>query len=120
MRRRQLIATIMSLSIPAGRAVAQTMPFALPRELTQPFAFSWAGALEGAIRALAMRIGYASWTGTATGLAVPTPPPRIDVSVSFSAASAPEIVETLNDQALNRAVIVLDPDQRTIGVVYYV
>jgi hypothetical protein len=115
-----LIAAVVSLSVPASRSFAQTLPFALPRELTQPFAFSWSGPLEGAIQTLAMRIGYGSWAGTATALAMPVPTPRVEVSVNFSAASAPEIVEALNNQALNRAVVVLDPDQRTIGVVYYV
>lgn len=116
---RRAVLLLAAALAPGGRAVAQTSPLALPSEVSRPIAFSWSGPVEGAIRALAARLGYATWTGTATGLPVPDPAPVVNVSVGVGSASAAEIVEILNRQSRDRAVIVLDPDQRSIGVVYY-
>lgn len=103
----------------ARYAAAQTGSFTLPSEVSQPMAFAWSGPVEGAIRALAARLGYSAWAGTATGLPVPHPAPVVTVNVGVASASAAEIVEILNRQSRNRAVIVLDPEKRSIGVVYY-
>ena len=123
-RRRSLAALALAGAAVSSAAAAQINllhPYAvpLPRELAEPIAFAWSGPIEGATRALAARLGYASWLNLSSGLPMPDPPPRLPVSVGFFSASPTEIVETLNRLVASRAVVILDPRERSIGVVYY-
>ena len=122
-RRTLAAATLCGAAAPLA-AAAQTnllQPFAfpIPRELSQPISFAWSGPLAGAAGALAAHLGYAAWVTMSSGLPVPDPPPSVPVSVGFAAASPAAIVEALNRAVSNRAVVILDPAKRFIGVVYY-
>jgi hypothetical protein len=68
---------------------------------------------------LASQLGYAMWSTMASGLPYPTPRPNVNVSIGVTAASVADIVVELNRQAKDRAIVVLDPHRRFIGVVYY-
>lgn len=105
-------------------AAAQTRPLPLnqfppPRVPDLPISFAWSGPLAGAAGALAARLGYGAWANMSSGLPKPDPPPVVPVSVGFAAATPVEIVEALNWAVANKAVVVLDPAQRSIGVVFY-
>ena len=105
-------------------AAAQTRPlpphpFPPPRELDLPINFTWSGPLAGAAGALAARLGYGAWANMSSGLPMPDPPPVVPVSVGFAAATPVEIVESLNRAVASRAVVILDPAQRSIGVVFH-
>jgi hypothetical protein len=115
MRRRLFVSGTLVLT-PAGYAIAQPI---LPSEVGQPIAFAWSGPVEGATRALAARLGYSTWASTAAGLPPPDPVPIVNVTIGVASVSAAGIVEILNRQCRDRAVIVLDPEQRSIGVVYH-
>ena len=104
-------------------AAAQTRPrpypFPLPRELDLPISFAWSGPLAGAAgaprgAARLRRVGqHVERTAHARPAAV------VPVSVGFAAATPTEIVGTLNRAVTSRAVVVLDPAQRSIGVVFH-
>lgn len=120
--RRSVLMAASSLLSPLA-AAAQTRlpppyPFPLPRELDLPISFVWSGPLVGAAGALAARLGYGAWANMSSGLPMPDPPPVVPVSVGFAAATPAEIVEALNRVVASRAVVVLDPAQRSIGVVF--
>lgn len=121
--RRALLLAAWSLPVSLA-AAAQTgplplHPFPLPRELDRPIPFAWSGPLAGAARFLAVQIGYAAWANMASGLPMPDPPPAVPVSVGFAAATPVEIVEALNRAVTSKAVVILDPAGRSIGVVFY-
>lgn len=121
--RRDILVAAGSLILPAATKAQtgwrQLGPYPIPRELSQPISFGWSGELAGATGTLAARLGYSAWVTMSTGLPVPDPPPSVPVSVGFSAASPVEIVEALNRTVARRAVVILDPYNRFIGVVYY-
>ena len=105
-------------------ATAQTRPlplypFPLPRQLDLPISFAWSGPLAGAAGALAARLGYAAWANMSSGLPMPDPSPVVPVSVGFALTTPVEIVEALNRAVASKAVVILDPAQRSIGVVFY-
>ena len=106
-----------SLTPDAGESHSGSFP--IPRDLRQPLSFTWSGPIEGATQALAAQLGYTAWARTASGLAIPRPTPSVNVSVGFAAAFPADVVVELNRQAQNRAVVVLDPEKREIGVVYF-
>lgn len=118
--RRALLVAACCLAL--APALAEPGPFPFPREPVQPVQpawFTWSGSLAGAARALAARLGYRAWETMASGLPLPDPPPRVVVSVAFPDILPVAIVEELNRRVARRAVVVPDPDQRFIGVVYY-
>ena len=100
-------------------ASAQVSLFPIPRDALSSLSFSWSGPLDGATEALAEHLGYKAWTTMASGLPIPRPPPTIDVQINVNGVSAADIVVLLNQQAANRAIVVLDPEKRFIQVVYY-
>ena len=102
---------------PALPAAAQ--PFLIPRGPASPLPFAWTGSLGEAAAALAGLIGFQFWQTMASGLPFPDPPPLVGVSVGFAEATPDAIVQALNRQVASRAVVVLDPQQRFVGVVYY-
>jgi hypothetical protein len=116
-----LLVAAFAAGAPAAAQVGLTPSGALqiPGELRTPISFAWAGSLEGATQALAQCLGYTAWANTASGLPMPDPHPVVTVNVGFQSASPADIVVALNQQAVNRAVVVLDPQTRSIGVVYY-
>lgn len=119
------IVLLMASGLPGSlAAAAQTRPVPLhplpiPRELDLPINFAWSGPLAGAASTLAALLGYAAWANMSSGLPMPDPPPVVPVSVDFAAATPVEIVEALNRAVASRAVVVLDPAQRSIGVVFH-
>jgi hypothetical protein len=130
MRDRAALAFAVALALAAQPASAQvsltlnggadrTGSFSIPQELRQPLSFAWSGPIEGATQALAARLGYTAWARTASGLAIPRPALSVNVTVAFAAAVPADVVVELNRQALNRAVVVLDPGKHEIGVVYF-
>ena len=111
-----MAAGLVVMTLPAS---AQVSLFPIPRDALPSLSFSWSGPLDGATEALAERLGYKAWTTMASGLPIPRPPPLIDVQINVSSVSAADIVVLLNQQAANRAIVVLDPEKRFIQVVYY-
>ena len=111
-----LAASLVASALPAS---AQVSLFPIPRVVPQPISFEWSGSIEGAAQALAAQLGYTQWTTMASGLPTPRPPPSVDVSISVAGVSPAEIVVRMNQQAVSRAIVVLDPEKRLVQVVYY-
>lgn len=118
-RRTVLLAAAGVTAAAFDNACAQPGGAPMLLDLQQRFPFSWNGPLGGATQSLASRLGYSAWITMASGLPMPYPAPVVNVSVSLASATAAEIVVALERQAKNRAVVVLDPANRFIGVVYY-
>ena len=118
MRRRRLLAGLAVPSVVTDSARAQIVPFPIPRE-PLPLALAWTGALDDGAASLAGRLGYQSWSSMASGLPFPEPRPIVGISVGFAAASPAEIVSEMNRQAGPRAIVILDPEKRFVGVVHH-
>ena len=93
--------------------------FPLPRDLSQPVSFAWSGSLTGAAAALAAQLRLSAWVNMSSGLPLPDPPPFVPVSVGFASATPAAIVEALNRAVASKAVVILDFQERFVGVVYY-
>ena len=119
MRRTRSLLLAASLVASALPASAQVSLFPIPRVGQQAISFEWSGPIEGAAQALAAQLGYRQWTTMASGLPIPNPPPSVAVSIRVTGVSPAEIVVRMNQQAANRAIVVLDPDKRFVQVVYY-
>ena len=118
MRRRRLLTGLVALPAITDSARAQIAPFPIPREPMQ-LAFAWTGTLDDGAVSLAGRLGYQSWSSMASGLPFPEARPIVGISLGFAAASPAEIVSEMNRQASPRAIVILDPKNRFVGVVNY-
>ena len=69
--------------------------------------------------ALAAQLRLSAWVNMSSGLPLPDPPPFVPVSVGFASATPAAIVEALNRAVASKAVVILDFQERFVGVVYY-
>ena len=121
-RRTALLAALASPWALAASAQAPLLPpysFPIPRAVDTPLSFAWSGPLFGAVRSLAASLGFTAWANMSSGLPMPDPPPVVPISIRFASATSVEIVAALNRTVASKAVVVLDPVQRSIGVVFY-
>ena len=121
-RRTAILATVAlpwSLAALAQTLLLPPYPFPIPRAVVMPMSFAWSGPLAGAVRSLAASLGFTAWANMSSGLPMPDPPPAVPISIGFVSATPVEIVAALNRAVSSQAVVVLDPVQRSIGVVFY-
>ena len=116
-----LAAAALPWSVPTSAQTSLLPPyqFPLPRALDVPMSFAWSGPLAGGVWSLAASLGFSAWFNMASGLPIPDPAPVVPISIGFASATPAEIVSAFNRAVVSRAVVILDPVQRSTGVVFY-